>query len=143
VENSNMPEVRSGAIQGIAGYMRRRTVKGDEAFGVDPSRWMVINSRESRHSAFYVDGLEAGYVWDDRVRQSAGGKKIIVPTKDGYYEHAQNCSEYGHINFGPARLSVVEERKLEQQAQAAITRKDYDPYDARRRPAAVGRRGGW
>lgn len=143
VDNSNMPEVRSAAIQAVAGYMRRRTVRGGEAFQVDRSRWRIISAREARFSSFYVDGLEAGYVWDERVRSSASGKKIIVPMKDGYYEHGQNCLEYGQINCGPARLTMVNERKLEQQAQAAITRKDHDPYDARRRPAAVGRRGGW
>lgn len=143
VDNSNMPEIRSGAIQGIAGYMRRRTIRNEEAFGVDTSRWRVINTREARHSHFYLDGLEAGYVWDDRQRQASSGKRIIVPVKDGFYEHAQNCVEYGQINFGPARLSIVDERKVEAQAQAAITRKDRDPADARRRPVAMGRRGGW
>lgn len=145
VENSNMPEVRHGAIQVTAGYMRRRTVRGDEAFQVDPTHWRIVSARESRFASFALDALEAGYVWDDRVRQTAGGKKLTVPMKDGYYEHVMNCGEYGVINYGPARMTVTDEQKLERLAQAAISRPDQDPADRRYRKnqLPIGRRGGW
>lgn len=142
-DNSNMPEVRSGAIQVIAGYMRRRTVRGGEAFQIDPHRWRIISAREARFASFALDALEAGYVWDDRARSSASGKKLIVPLKDGYYEHVMNCGEYGVINYGPARLTVTDEHKLQRQAEAFITRRDRDPADVRRGRVEYQRRGGW
>jgi PBSX family phage terminase large subunit len=144
VENSNMPEVRSGAIQQIAGYMRRRTIRGDEAFRVDPHRWRIISARDARFATFSLDALEAGYVWDERVRTSAAGKRIVVPLKDGYYEHVMNCAEYGQINYGPAKLTMTDEAKLQRQAEIAVTRRDKDPSDESRRGGQrVRPRGGW
>lgn len=144
--NSNMPEIRSAAIQSIAGYMRRRTVKGGEAFQVDRKRWRVVSAREARHKPFAYEGLEAGYVWDERARRSASGKTLVVPVKDGYYEHAQNTLEYGQVNYGPARMTVREEQQMDSRARADLTRRDFDRADRRRGElAAAGgmRRGGW
>ena len=141
VDNSNMPEVRSGAIQVIAGYMRRRTVRGDEAFAIDPTRWRIVSAREARHATYAVDALEAGYVWDDRVIRSAGGKRLVMPMKDGYYEHVMNCAEYGVVNFGPAKLTPKDEQKLARQAERAVTARDRDPDDVRPRQQGYQRGG--
>lgn len=142
VENSNSPEVRSFAIQTLAGFMRRRALRGGEAFGVDPRRWLIVSSRESATRQFYIDGLEAGYVWDDRIVRGAGGKTIQVPLKDKYYEHAQNCVEYGIVNFGPAYVTQADERKIEQ-AIVKRAQQDRDPDDVpmRAQGRQVGRGG--
>jgi hypothetical protein len=139
VEHSNQPETRSAAVQQIAGYMRRHTVRGDEAFQVDPQRWRIISRREARFASFALDALEAGYVWDDRVRSTASGKQVIVPMKDGYYEHVMNCGEYGVINYGPNRPTVKDEQKAARQMVRAVTAKDHDPAD--RHPERLSRRG--
>jgi hypothetical protein len=47
-----------------------------------------------------VQALEAGYVWDERTRTTSGGKAIVVPLKDGWFEHVMNCGEYTELNFG-------------------------------------------
>lgn len=147
VSSANMPEVRTAAIQMVGGYMRRRTVKGDEGFAIDPRRWRVVSNREARHKPFAVLALQAGYVWDERVRRSAGGKAIIVPNKDGYYEHVMNCLEYGVITYGPAKLSPAEERRAQIRQERDASRRDHDPSDWRygKDPRSMGtmRRGGW
>lgn len=140
VANSNAPDVRDYAVQTIAGYMRRRTMRG-EAFQIDPTRWRIVSSREAKYSSFVVDALEAGYVFDDRARRTAGGKSIIVPLKDGYYEHSMNAAEYGVLNYGPARPSVTDERKYERQMQRSLTARDKDPDDARSRQGQFSRGG--
>ncbi|MCR4341328.1 MAG: terminase family protein [Gemmatimonadaceae bacterium] len=131
--NSNMPEVRDYAVQQLAGYMRRRTMRG-EAFQVDGARWRIVSARESKFSTFALDALEAGYVWDQRRRTSARGKSIQVPLKDGFYEHVMNCGEYGQIIFGPAQPSKVDEERLQREMDRAAQR-DADPYDLLRRKA--------
>lgn len=141
-ENSNAPEVRAFAIQTTAGYMRRRAIRGGEAFRVDADRWLIVSQTESVKRQFYLDGLEAGYVWDDRVVRGAGGKVIQVPLKDKYYEHAQNCVEYGVINFGPAYMTQADERKIERQVlKRAQEDRDPDDLAARAAAARTGRRG--
>ena len=140
VANSNAPDVRDYAIQTIAGYMRRRTMRG-EAFQIDPSHWRILSAREARFGSYALDALEAGYVFDAHARATAGGKRVMVPLKDGYYEHSMNAAEYGVLNYGPARPSVTDERKYERQMQRLVTAKDRDPDD--RRPVGARQRGGY
>lgn len=145
VPNSNMPDVRDFAIQTIAGYMRRRTMQG-EAFAVSRKRrWMIVSSREARDSTVVTDALEAGYVYDDRQRQTSGGRTLIVPLKDGFYEHSMNCAEYAVLNYGPGRQSVKDERRAVAQMQAALTKSDRDPMDRyyNRHQPNIGRGGSY
>jgi hypothetical protein len=52
------------AIQAAAGYMRRLTATGP-AFQINP-RFVVLGRKSQRQSPVLLDGLEAGYVWDDK-----------------------------------------------------------------------------
>lgn len=144
-ENSNAPVVRRGCIERTAEYMRRRHATG-ECFAVDDARWLVIGTTELRPTQFAAQALEAGYVWDERSRTTAGGKSIVVPLKDGWFEHVMNCAEYTELNFGQGRLSVVQmERQSAKIHHAAIKRaqKDYDPYDRLKQGRQSARRGGY
>ena len=118
--SSNMPEVRAYAVETLAGYLRRGR------FEIDDSRWVIVESQQASKSTFALDAFEAGYVWDERVRRSVGGKSIQVPSKDGYYEHVMNCGEYLVINFGGAKPSQVDEVKLERKALVAAQRDTQD-----------------
>jgi hypothetical protein len=135
LQNSNAPEMRDNAIQTIAGYLRRRGLHDTEAFRIDPRQWLVISQRDARAVPFAVDGLEAGYVWDQRVVRSSRGKSIQVPLKDRFYEHSMNTLEYAVLNFGPAMPAQVDQRKLERELvrRAQI---DVDPDDLPRRPGS-------
>jgi hypothetical protein len=126
VLNSNAPEMRDYAIQTAAGYMRRRALRGGEAFQVHPTRWRVISQRDAKSTPFAVDGLEAGYVWDNRVVRTSRGKSIQVPLKDKYYEHAMNNLEYLVLNFGPAMPARQDERTLEKQLLKMAQKDDED-----------------
>jgi hypothetical protein len=97
--DANMPERRNAANKILATYMKRQ-VNGDEAFLVDPERWIeagfdVSGKYEERFQSFCVDGLEAGYVLEQDARHSQRLGTFYVPKKDGYFEHPMNCTEYG------------------------------------------------
>lgn len=130
VANSNAPDVRRGAIEKTAHYMRRRNAQG-ESFAVDERRWLIVSTDERRQVPIAAQALEAGYVWDERTRTTAGGKSIVVPLKDGWFEHVMNCAEYAVLNFGQAVQTEAQiERHAERMAQAALRRaqKDADPF---------------
>lgn len=142
-ENSNAPVVRRGCIERTAEYMRRRHSTG-ECFSVDDQRWLVIGTTELRPTQFAAQALEAGYVWDERSRTTAGGKSIVVPLKDGWFEHVMNCAEYTELNFGQGRLSVVQMERQSAKihsAQLKRSQQDGDPY--RNHPLRSARRGGY
>lgn len=143
IANSNSPVMRDFALQTIAGYLRRRTPRGTEAFQIHASRWKVVSARGDETRTFGVDAFEAGYVWGPRPVR-VGNKLINIPLKDGYYEHVMNCGEYGVLNYGPAQPSKVDEDKLARQAQARAQRDD-DPVPGgfRRRGGASRGRGGY
>jgi hypothetical protein len=144
IANSNTPEIRSYAIQTLAAYMRRRALKGGEAFQIDKHRWRVVGQQSARTDAFLPDGFEAGYVWDDRIVRTSGGKAIQVPKKDKYYEHGQNDCEYMIVNFGPAMPTQKDEQKIEREL-VKRAQQDRDPdeasYGRRRANARPGGRG--
>ena len=96
---ANHPDKRNTAIQAVAGYMRRLTATG-AAFRVHP-RFLVISRHGQRVAPVLVDGLEAGYVWDERSTASTSNPSTRRPKKDGYYDHAMNCLEYLVLQFGP------------------------------------------
>lgn len=101
--DANNPAVRLACIERIASQMRQRASDRSEAFVVsaDPERWLRISETGATQDKFFVDGLEAGYVWDEHM-VSVGSKQIRKPKKDGWYEHGMNCLEYLECNFGGA-----------------------------------------
>ncbi len=148
--DANMPERRHAANQLAATYMRR-SVNGDESFLCDPERWALVELGGEKFDNFFLDGLDAGYVLEDEARHSGKLGTFWVPKKDGWFEHPQNCFEYGiqaHVNDLP--LSGERAAKAQIKHQTAITRevereqsqavkraqKDHDPMD---QPARHGR----
>jgi hypothetical protein len=106
VDNSNAPDVRLAMIEELARAMRARTPTG-EGFGVDDTRWLLVSPRRGvQRWPFYADGCESGYVWSAHTI-SVAHKPQRQPTKDGWYEHAQNCAEYLQLNFSPRRTTPV------------------------------------
>lgn len=130
VANSNAPDVRRGAVERLAARLRRRA-GGSEALVVSPTRWLVVGDNTIREENWFASALEAGYVWDEHTRTTAGGKSIAVPLKDGYYEHGMNCAEYDEINFGGSHMTQDQiERHAEKTHQRALRRsqQDSEPY---------------
>lgn len=156
---ANQPERRVAANQRLATYMRRR-VNGEEAFLVDPEHWVLAELQDEKFESFFVDGLEAGYVLEDEPRQSGKLGSFYVPKKDGWFDHAMNCLEYGaqaHIldlPLGDTRSEEAKIRHAQQLARDAATalrrqQQDLDDEDmprGRRHVRTAGRssrRGGY
>jgi len=135
---ANMPEVRSYAVEHIGGYMRRGK------FRCDPLKWFVVGQQQATRGTFAVDAFEAGYVWDERIRRTSGGKGIVMPLKDGYFEHSMNCLEYLVVQFGPAMPTVSETKRLEEK-QLREAQRDIDVEALPRRVQGFrsGGRGGY
>ena len=160
--DANVPERRVAANQRAATYMRRQ-VNGQEAFLVDPERWVLVALGEEKTDSFFIDGLEAGYVLEDDPRHSSKLGTFWVPKKDGWFEHPQNCFEYGlqaHVLDLPksveraelARVKHQVQRQREEQRALALLQKDVDPDDrpvhgrrvgTRLGGRSLGRRGGY
>jgi hypothetical protein len=140
--HANRPEVRYQAIQSIGGMMRRLALDGQPAFLVNP-RAVVVDRAGAKSATFVVDGFEAGYVWDTRAVVGASGT-IRRPKKDGYYDHAQNASEYVALAYVGAHPSVHDSVKL-QKRELRRAQVDDDPDDRPRRGLRVGAvgRGGY
>lgn len=141
IENSNAPDVRRGVIERIQGYMRRRTPMG-EAFQVHPDRWVLLSNKGETPSQVVLEALQAGYVWDMDHPRNVGNKQIVVPVKDGWFEHLMNCAEYMELNFGGAQPTEAQaaRRAARIEAQAMrVMQKDRDPEDARVRLAGTRR----
>jgi hypothetical protein len=62
-EDSNSPDVRVAMIEHLAGYMRRRGLRG-EAFGIesDPRKWLRITSTDVINETFSPTPAKPGYV---------------------------------------------------------------------------------
>jgi hypothetical protein len=150
LSDANQPEQRSAANQRAATYMRR-VVNGQEAFLVDPERWIVAELGDERQDSFFLDGLEAGYVLEPEPRHSNRLGTFWLPQKDGYYEHAQNCFEYAVLAYvqdlpksGARAEAEIERhdarRQREQQRELQQQQRDFDPDD---QPVGGSRRGGY
>lgn len=73
-KGANHPGARSWAIQQTRELLGRHTSRG-EAFGVHP------------RCKVFAEGLLKGYVRNPHSPD-------MMPLKDGYYDHLQNCAEY-------------------------------------------------
>ena len=80
LSDANHPERRSAANQRIATYMRRQ-VQDEEAFLVDPERWALVELGTEKADTWFVDGLEAGYVFEDTPRFSSKLGTYSLATK--------------------------------------------------------------
>jgi hypothetical protein len=152
--NANAPERRVAATQKAATYMRRR-VHGEEAFLVDPERWILAELKDERFDSFFVDGLEAGYVLEDEARHSERLGTLHVPKKDGWFEHPMNCFEYGlqaHVldlplgNVHAEEAKIRHREKTERDAQRELRKQqeDREPDERSLRPRGrFARRGGY
>lgn len=125
VPGANHPAQRDHAIQRVAQHMLLY-----ERFIVHPRCTTLI------------DGLEAGYVWDDRSIAHSTLPNTRRPKKDGHYDHLQNCLEYLLLNFGSAQPTRKEQDKQVLQSLRAAQR-DLDPYDRYTQAAYRGARGGY
>ncbi len=144
-EDSNQPAIRRGCIERTMDLLKKRTSVGD-AFAVDDQRWLVVGVSQVRPTPFAVQALEAGYVWDERKRTTAGGKSITVPLKDGWFEHVMNCAEYTMLNFGGEQISLQQAERRAGKIQAQRLKqqqKDWDLADRGKLPATAARRGGY
>ena len=153
--DANHPERRSAANTMAATYMRRQ-VNGDEGFLVDAERWILASMGDETHDNFFIDGLEAGYVCEDEARHSSKLGTYWVAKKDGWFEHGQNCFEYGvqaHVLDLPmpgeraAVQALKHDAVMAREQLRALKRqqRDRDPDDARHGRNVLGsrRRGGW
>ena len=134
----NHPSMRDTAIQRMSLAMRRRTERG-EAFTVNP-RFIYLGPQGAKDVETIVDGLEAGYVWDDKALPFSA-PNTRKPKKDGWYDHAMNCLEYLELMFGTSVPAATEVQKADAKALRASQR-DYDPADAAR-VRVMSRRGGF
>lgn len=151
--DANQPERRHAANEKAATYMRHR-VNGDEAFLVDDTRWVLAELQDERTDSFFIDGLEAGYVLEDQSRHSSRLGTYSVPKKDGWFEHPQNCFEYGlqaHVLDLPLNQTremkalANHEQQKERDARLALKRsqEDHEPAVNYRSQRRTGRRGGY
>ena len=127
----NHPEMRNTAIQRMSASMRRRTERG-EAFTVHP-QFAYLGPHGAKPIEVIVDGLEAGYVWDDKALPYTA-PSTRKPKKDGWYDHTQNCLEYLELMFGTATFTPSDIARADAKA-LRLSQRDDDPYDRRVRVA--------
>ena len=115
-EHANALDVTLAMIERLAGYMRRRTVDGEEAFAIhnDPARWLRA-SHEGIEACFFLDeAFEAGYEWDEHFG-SIGNKELRRPKEDGWFELGMRAAENLELNFGARSLSEFDRDQREAQ----------------------------
>lgn len=137
VDGSNSPTYRDAAIQKLSASLTRLHA-GRAGVRIHP------------RCRLFIDGLEAGYIWDERSIANSVSPNTRRPRKDGTYDHLQNCAEYTWLNYGPAAMTPKEaaQENLRRERQANEARKDHDPADklygkGRFKAQGTGRRGGW
>lgn len=130
IDGANSPTMRDAAIQKLSGGLMRLH-QGQPAVQVHP------------RCRVFVDGLEAGYVWDTRSLSNSVSPNTRRPRKDGRYDHGQNCAEYTWLNFGPAAMTPMQQQKQDAQLTRRLNqdRRDADPMDRPRAGMATSRGG--
>ena len=120
IDGSNSPTMRDSAIQKISAALMRLS-QGRPAVRIHP------RCRQ------FIDGLEAGYVWDTRSLVNSISPNTRRPRKDGTYDHLQNTGEYTWLNFGPAYLTPGATKRGDDRAERMVNaaRRDVDPSDRR------------
>lgn len=116
VTGSNLPEKRQYAIQQISSYMSR-LIQGRPALLAHP------------RAEITVDGLEAGYVYDDRAFTNARLPNFRRPRKDGYYDHLQNTIEYAMLNYGARPIQDSGIENMSKRERIHHLQSDFDEDD--------------
>jgi hypothetical protein len=103
-DNANAPDVRLAMIEDIAGYLRRRTLGREEAFGINnaPERWLEISADGITPKPFLGFAFEGGYTWSEHF-VSISNKEVRKPVEDDYYANAMHCLENIELNFCAGR----------------------------------------
>ncbi len=99
--DANTPALRDAAIQKFSRALMYAP-KGRPAVRIHP------------RCRVFLDGLEAGYVWDDRVVANTKYPNTRRPKKGGaddQYSHLQDCAQYLWITFGPMSPRTAEARQ--------------------------------
>jgi hypothetical protein len=104
-------------------------------------RCRLVSAQRQVQMELVVDGLEAGYVWDDKLITSSQSPSTRRPKKDGEYDHLQNCLEYIQLAFGVPQSTTRSVDRAERTALARAQR-DTDEYN-RTSGRRVESRGGY
>jgi hypothetical protein len=84
-------------------------------------------------AANFIDGTEAGYVWEDQRRyHSSTYPTLRRPKKDGLYDHLQNCAEYSWLLFGPNDITaqtIEKQRTKDYYRELRRKQRDFEPED--------------
>lgn len=131
--DGNSPIVRVQAIENLSGYMRRRNVSGDEAFGVsnDEHRFLINEGKDGqRLSPIVHHAAGGGYTWDEEFKSSSN-KEVRRPRDDDKFANIMHCVENIELNFLAGQKTPQE---LED---------DQKRRDALSRPRAVQSQHGW
>ena len=125
----NHPIQRNAAVQAYAKALST-FVRGSPSVQIHP------------RCTNFVDGCEAGYVWEDQKRYHSGAYPTLRrPRKDGLYDHLQNCAEYSWLLHGPHDITgekIEKQRTRDYYRDLRRKQRDYerDDYD---RQYAYGR----
>ncbi len=111
-DNGNAPDVRLGAIEEVAAYLRRRNSRGEESFAVnnDDTKFLIINKDGPKETPFVHHAMEAGYIWD-KYFVSVANKELKQPFEDDKYANAMHAVENIQMNFCAGKRTA-EERSL-------------------------------
>lgn len=140
---------RRKTIEAYWAWMRRQTEQGDSAFKLNPRFKYITKARLGTEEPILARGFTAGYVWPAPVLDHNRTKvPLLLPKKDGFFDHTQNCCEYLLAKFGdvPGTEQEIAREAVRVERQLNASRRDLgrDPADKYRRPQAThARRGGW
>lgn len=116
IPTSNSPPQRDAAIQQLSGALNKLH-RGHPAVRIHP------------RCRVFIDGLEAGYVWEHRSIANTVSPNTRRPKKDGTYDHLQNCAEYTWLNFGTAYQAAHVSQRIEAQIARRASAPDFDRSD--------------
>lgn len=121
---------RRKTIEALWGWMRRFTDQGDSAFKVNPRFHYITKQRIATEEPILTRGFTAGYVWPAPVLDHNRTRvPPLLPKKDGFFDHTQNCVEYLLCEFGNVPGTEAEIAKEQAKAERAVTARDHDPDD--------------
>jgi hypothetical protein len=129
-DNGNAADVRLALIESLSGYLRRRTLTGEESLAVndDASHWLIASREGTRESPFLHIAFEAGYVWDPHF-VSVSSKEVKQPREDDKFSNVMHCVEDIVLNFCAGQLSEAEKDEKRRQYRASQAMTDEDAGD--------------
>lgn len=117
-DNTNSPDVVQALIERFAGYMRRRTVTGEESLIVnsDDTHWLKVSREGIEPCPFIAQAFEAGYVWDEHT-VSVSNNEVRQPKADDWFEHGMRCCEAIELHFCADQPTDAQRQARAQQAR--------------------------